>query len=70
MIYQDHCGIVRQEMEISDIPEMLRGLGDLLFMAQGADISIEDSALRLIDYICNSFAADIEADLKRRGIKE
>ena len=69
MIYIEHDGVKRLCVEVCDVPEFLRGLGELLFMTQGADISIEDRSLHLLDYICESIASDIDADLKRRGIR-
>ena len=70
MIYQTNDGVGRYSLEITDIPEMLRGLGELLFMVQGSSISMEDRTLQLIDYLCESIAHDVETDLKRRGVKE
>lgn len=69
MIYLETDGVSRFNIEIEDVPEMLRGLGELLFMAQGAGISMEDHTLHLLDYLCGNIAHDVEADLKRREAK-
>lgn len=70
MIYLETDGVGRYNIEIDDVPDMLRGLGELLFMAQGSSISMEDRTLHLIDYLCKSIAHDVEADLKRREVKK
>lgn len=70
MIYLETDGVGRYNIEIDDVPDMLRGLGELLFMAQDSSISMEDRTLHLIDYLCESIAHDVEADLKRREVKK
>lgn len=70
MIIEQNDGIHNMNLEITDVPDMLVGLGTLLFMATSSSISMEDSTLRVIDYLLNGIATDIEKDLKRRGIQE